>query len=79
MIQLYKRNVWTDNRTVNIIAEACFAPSTKIRLMACHFLMETTMDLEELPDSDDEPEIKPTDIRAKKGITKQTKNKEKQL
>lgn len=47
--------------------------------MACHFLMETTMDLEELPDSDDEPEIKPTDIRAKKGITKQTKNKEKQL
>ena len=42
MIELYKRNVWTDNRTVNIIAESCFAPSTRIRTMACHFLLETT-------------------------------------
>ena len=45
MIELYKRNVWTDTRSVNIIAEACFAPSSKIRMMACHFLMETTMQL----------------------------------
>jgi protein SDA1 len=79
MVELYKRNVWTDNRTVNIIAEACFAPSSKNRLMACHFLMETTMSLEELPDSDDEATVKPTDIKARKGIIKQTKHKEKQL
>lgn len=46
LIELYKRNVWTDNRTVNIIAEACFAPSSRSRMMACHFLMETTMPLE---------------------------------
>lgn len=78
MIELYKRNVWTDTRSVNIIAESCFAPSTKIRLMACHFLMETTMPLEELPDSDDEP-VNPSEIRAKKGIVRQTKYKEKQL
>jgi protein SDA1 len=78
MIELYKRNVWTDTRSVNIIAESCFAPSAKIRLMACHFLMETTMPLEELPDSDDEP-VNPSDIRAKKGIVRQTKAKEKQL
>lgn len=45
MIELYKRNVWTDTRSVNIIAEACFSPSSRIRLMACHFLMETTMPL----------------------------------
>jgi len=51
MIELYKRNIWTDNRTVNIIAESCFAPSAKLRLMACYFLMETTNPLEELPDS----------------------------
>jgi len=42
-----------DNRTVNIIAEACFAPSARLRLMACYFLMDTTMHLEELPDSED--------------------------
>lgn len=79
MVELYKRNIWTDTRTVNIIAEACFAPSTKIRLMACFFLMETTMELEELPDSDDDDAVDPKDIRALKGIVKQTKHKEHKL
>jgi protein SDA1 len=78
MIELYKKNIWTDNRTVNIIAESCFAPASKLRLMACHFLMETTMPLEELPDSDDEV-VNPSEIKAKKGINRQTKAREKQL
>lgn len=46
--------------------------------MACHFLMETTMPLEELPDSDDEP-VKPEDLKPRKGVVRQTKAKEKQL
>lgn len=78
LIDLYKRNVWTDNRTVNIIAESCFAPSSRSRLMACYFLMETTMPLEELPDSDDEP-VNPSDLKPRKGVVRQTKHKEKQL
>jgi protein SDA1 len=78
LMELYKRNVWTDNRTVNIIAEACFAPSSRSRMMACHFLMETTMPLEELPDSDDEP-VNPADLKPKKGVVRQTKHKEKKL
>lgn len=78
LIDLYKRNVWTDNRTVNIIAEACFGPSSRTRLMACYFLMETTMPLEELPESEDEA-VNPSDLTLKKGVVRQTKYKEKQL
>lgn len=78
MIELYRKNIWTDNRTVNIIAESCFAPASKLRLMACHFLMETTMPLDELPDSDDEA-VNPSEIRPKKGINRQTKARENKL
>jgi protein SDA1 len=27
MIELYRRNIWNDNRSVNIIAEGCFNQS----------------------------------------------------
>ncbi len=40
--------------------------------------MQTTMPLEELPESEDEA-INPSDLTAKKGIVRQTKFKEKQL
>jgi hypothetical protein len=46
--------------------------------MACYFLMETTMPLDELPESDDDA-VNPSDLKAKKGIVRQTKYKEKQL
>lgn len=42
MIDLYKRNIWTDNRCVNIIAEGCFSQSSKIRMISSHFLIATT-------------------------------------
>ena len=79
LIDLYKRNIWTDKKTINVIAESCFNPSPRTRQAASHFLMETTMPLEELPDSDDDDVPNPTDIRAKKGIARQTKAREKQL
>ena len=46
MIELYKRNIWTDNRTVNTIAEGCFNQSAKVRMIASHFLIATTEPLE---------------------------------
>lgn len=47
MVELYRRNVWNDARTVNIIAEGCFNELTKIKLLAAHFLISTTEKLEE--------------------------------
>lgn len=42
MIDLYKRNIWTDNRSVNIIAQGCFNQSAKIRMISAYFLISTT-------------------------------------
>jgi hypothetical protein len=30
MIELYKKNVWNDAKTVNVIATACFSKFTKV-------------------------------------------------
>lgn len=30
MIELYRRNVWNDAKTVNVIATACFSKVTKV-------------------------------------------------
>lgn len=79
MIDLYKRNIWTDNRSVNIISDGCFNQSNKIKLIAAHFLMSTTEPLEEMEESSDEDAVNPSDIKFKKGITKHTKNKEKKI
>jgi len=42
MIEFYKRNIWTDNRSVNAIAQGCFNSSPKIRLISAYFLIATT-------------------------------------
>lgn len=55
MIQLYKKNIWNDSKTVNIIALGCLNPYYKVRLISCHFLIETTEVLEE--ESSDEEEL----------------------
>ena len=31
MIELYKRNIWNDAKTVNVITTACFSKVTKVR------------------------------------------------
>ena len=30
MIELYRRNIWQDAKTVNVITTACFSPMTKV-------------------------------------------------
>lgn len=79
MIDFYKRNIWTDNRSVNAIAEGCFNSSAKVRLISAYFLIATTERLEELSESEDDDLVNPSDITFKKGIVKHTKNKEKQV
>ncbi len=74
MITLYKKNIWTDQKTINIIATGCLSDSYKLKLISCYFLVATT-ELEEYDSesSDEEEEEKPN--KEKKGITKKTKAK----
>ncbi|KAI8575368.1 hypothetical protein K450DRAFT_262117 [Umbelopsis ramanniana AG] len=51
-IELYRKNVWNDAKTVNVIAEACFSPITKIAVTAIQFFLGNNDDQDD--DSDDE-------------------------
>ncbi len=43
--ELYRRRVWTDSRTVNVIGNACLSPSTRVVVSAVNFFLgiETKM------------------------------------
>ncbi|KAJ1993107.1 Severe Depolymerization of Actin [Coemansia spiralis] len=38
-IELYRKNIWTDTKAVNVIAQACFSPITKIMMTAVQFYL----------------------------------------
>ncbi|XP_064608416.1 protein SDA1 homolog isoform X2 [Liolophura sinensis] len=53
MVELYRRNVWNDSKTVNVITTACFSKITKILVAALKFFLGSDeMD----PESDSESE-----------------------
>ncbi|XP_053317627.1 protein SDA1 homolog [Spea bombifrons] len=54
MIELYRRNIWNDAKTVNVIATVCFSKVTKILVAALKFFLGK--DEDEKKDSDSESE-----------------------
>jgi len=54
MIELYRRHVWRDEKTVNVIASALFCPHPKLRIAALHFLLGDHDAPKEGEDSDEE-------------------------
>lgn len=79
MIELYKKHVWNDAKTVNIIASACFSKITKVMVAAVKFFIG--VDEEEEEDSDSEPEeealpsLKQVRLAARVNKTKRKVNK----
>jgi protein SDA1 len=60
MIELYKRKIWNDDKTVNVIAEACFNENPKIIVAACKFflILDYDYDSDEDDDSDGNDDAK---------------------
>lgn len=52
MIELYRKKIWNDERTVNVVAEACLAKNTKIIVSGLQFFLSTTT----VEEDDDEEE-----------------------
>ena len=52
MIELYKRKMWNDDNTVNVIAEAALQKSSKLWLIAWRFFLLMNYDDEESSSSD---------------------------
>lgn len=46
-VELYHKNVWNDAKTVNVIAEACFSPVTKVSVTAVKFFLNSNEHEEE--------------------------------
>jgi len=81
MIELYKRKVWNDAKTVNVIAEACLNSNPKIVVAACKFFLILSYDHEsDDADSSDEGEHgdKIALLKQRKG-SKMTKGREAKL
>ena len=64
MVELYKRKIWNDDKTVNVIAEGCLHDNPKIVASACKFFLTLNYSM----DSDSDSET--TDEEDKKLILK---------
>ncbi|XP_046644890.1 protein SDA1 homolog [Daphnia pulicaria] len=79
MIDLYKKNIWNDQKTVNVIATACLSKTTKIMVAALQFFMGSD-EKEEDSDSDAEDDnviIKEVGMAAR--VNKKSRKREKQM
>ncbi|XP_033104589.1 protein SDA1 homolog [Anneissia japonica] len=56
MIELYRRNIWKDEKTVNVIVTACFSKVTKILVAALKFFLGSDDDDGKESDSESEDE-----------------------
>ncbi|XP_015187551.1 PREDICTED: protein SDA1 homolog [Polistes dominula] len=78
MIELYRKNVWNDAKTVNIIATGCFSKITKVVVTCLKFFMGSDeVNDSDSSDSDDEPNIK--EVMMANKVNKKTKKREKML
>lgn len=46
-VELFRKDIWSDSKCVNMIASGCFSSSQKVRLIASYFLLSTTEAQEE--------------------------------
>ena len=54
MVQMYRRGIWRDAKTVNVVAGALFGPHAKLRVAALHFLLGAHDLASDAADSDEE-------------------------
>uniref|UniRef100_A0AAY4EHP5 Protein SDA1 n=1 Tax=Denticeps clupeoides TaxID=299321 RepID=A0AAY4EHP5_9TELE len=79
MVELYKRNIWNDAKTVNVITTACFSKVTKILVAGLKFFLGHDEDEKKGSDSeseDDGPSARDLMVRYSTG-KKSSKNKKK--
>ena len=65
VIQMYRRGIWRDAKTVNVVATALFCPHPKLRLGALHFLLGAHDLAADEADSDDEEAAEARETRLK--------------
>ena len=56
LIELYRKNIWNNTKTVQVIATACFSKTTKTMVAAFKFFLGSDKKNEEESDEDDSSE-----------------------
>jgi protein SDA1 len=78
--ELWKRQIWTDTRPVDVMKEACLSDNDKVAIGGVRFFLGGDKEREELEDdSSDEDGVDLQKIRHQVGINKKTKKKAKAL
>lgn len=77
LTDMYRRNIWTDAKTVNLVAEACKHPSQKILVAALKFFegqdeaAEAAAEAGDESDSDDDPDDRDRAIKSRTQVSKE--------
>ncbi|KAH8370898.1 hypothetical protein KR093_005509 [Drosophila rubida] len=80
MIELYKKNIWNDTKTVNVIANVgCFSPITKVLVTSLKFFLGHDDEDEAGSDSESENEVDLKGALMANRVNKKTKKRQKQL
>lgn len=79
MIELYKKNIWNDTKTVNVIATGCFSKITKVMVASLKFFLGKDEEEKNSDDSDSDDEVDPKEVMMANKVNKKTRKREKQL
>lgn len=82
LIDLYRRNIWNDTKTVNVIVTACYSKITKVMVTALKFFLgsdtpEEIKDSDESGSEDDEDKARKLCVASK--VSKKTGKKARKL
>ncbi|KAL8685375.1 MAG: hypothetical protein Q9218_007798 [Villophora microphyllina] len=73
--ELWKRQIWTDTKAVEIMKEACLADNEKVIVGGVRFFLGGDKEREELEDESSDEEVDMGQIKHQIGINKKTKKK----
>nr|XP_033339021.1 protein SDA1 homolog isoform X1 [Megalopta genalis]XP_033339022.1 protein SDA1 homolog isoform X1 [Megalopta genalis] len=79
MIELYKKNIWNDAKTVNVLAAGCSAKTPKVMVACLKFFLGSNEEKLENNDSDSDSEPNVKEIMMANKVNKKTKKRAKQL
>jgi len=76
MLELYRRHVWTDAKTINAICSGCLSKNSKMVMAACKFMLDLEIDKDEVEDDAEADEDKKIEIRKQMGTQMPKKKKD---
>ncbi|XP_020617627.1 protein SDA1 homolog [Orbicella faveolata] len=82
MVELYRKNIWNDAKTVNVLTTACFSSVTKIVVAALAFFLGKDEENKDKEDSDSDQEPDQSAIRRMlhaSGVNKKTIKKKQKI